>query len=246
VDITSALERLIANITSYAAGTGFFGGWVLQPTVVAAGILVLRVAQLGLRERHGYALFLLTAILLMPFALSVALGSPLPNRAMQALPLVAASMWLVLSLEWRNRAVSTVLLIGALLFSIWNAGITTRLFMAEQYAFDTDRTIAGNIAERLSGAGWDGRSLAIVIIGDRTLGPIERIASHETFGKSFFNWGEGGRASGFMRVLGYPMQFPSNEQQMIGSALGESMPTWPAKGSVLMEDGIAVVKFSDP
>jgi hypothetical protein len=247
VGTLTTIDRLVANLGSYLVGSGFFGGWILLPTIAAAVVLLAFVLRMSLRRRAWYAILLLAVICLMPFAMSAVLGTPLPNRAMQTLPLIAASIWLLLGLVLpRTNAVMAGLLAVAVLFAIWNAGITTRLFVAEDYSFQTDRTIAGQIAERLASEGWEGQPIPIVVVGDRRLGPVERFASHETFGKSFFNWGDGGRSSIFMRVLGYQMDFPTDDQKIAARARSESMPAWPAAGSVVLHEGTAVVKFSEP
>ena len=247
LDVVAVIRRLGGWASTYAIGSGFFGGWVLLPTVAAAAVLFFLTVRTGLRRRQWYPAFLLLLIFAMPVALAVALGTPLPNRAMQALPLVAASVWLLLGLVVpAKRSIMAAVVVGATVFTIWNAGVTTRLFLSEHHAFQTDRTIAGQISERLGEAGWDGQRLSIVVIGQRALGPLEQLAADETFGASFFNWDNGVRASVFMRVNGYPLFPPTNPQRVAASARAESMPSWPERGSVVLEDGVAVVKFADP
>ena len=57
---------------------------------------------------------------------------------------------------------------------------------------------------------------------------------------------QGQRTSFFMRAIGYPFSYPSPEQIDAAIARGWSMPSWPSAGSVVFEDGVAIVRFSEP
>jgi hypothetical protein len=239
--------RLARSVLHYVAGLGFEGGWVLIPSVVAAAAVLVLVVRWCLRAGWWFPLALLIVVGYAPFALSSALGTPLPNRAMQALPLVAAGMWLLLAMLLEGRRwMMMALIVMAGLFAVWNAGITTRLFLTEKMTYETDRVIATRIAERLAQAGWDGQPLPIVAVGSRPHGALEGTAVSETFGGSFFNWDQGLRTSVFMTVLGYPLRYPGPEHVEAGLARSQSMPVWPAAGSVIIEDGLVVVKLSEP
>ena len=178
--------RFGLQILRYASGLAFVGGWVLIPSIVAGLAVLVLLFRDGLSRARWYPVLVLVAIAFTPFALSAVLGTPLPVRAMQALTLVAASMWLLVSLMLpTKRMLTTVLLVAAGLLAVWNAGVTTRLFVTEHQTYENDRTVANQIIERLARAGWDGEAIAIVTAGERLLGPLEAIAADDTFGGSF-------------------------------------------------------------
>ena len=245
-DIGASLLWVVQPII-WAIGMGFHGGWVLVPTVAAAAYLVLLLIRRGTKTGSWYPVWLLLAIIASQFALSAALGRYLPVRTMQVVPLVAGSIWLLLSLTlpWKE-SLSKAMIVAALLFAVWNANSVTQLFMTEHAVFERDRTIAAQIVERLANDGWDGSEVPIVSMGDRELQPVEQLASSETFGLSFFNFYQGQRTSFFMRAIGYPFSYPSPEQIDAAIARGWSMPSWPSAGSVVFEDGVAIVRFSEP
>ncbi|MEA2025631.1 MAG: glucosyltransferase domain-containing protein [Chloroflexota bacterium] len=245
--VRAILGRLRDEIGSYLTGTGFVGGWVLIPTVIAAIALIAAVVVRAWRRHSWYPVLLLLIILLLPFALSAALGTPLPNRALKALPLVAGGIWLLLALVVpHGRALTAGLLGAAIIFAIWNGSIVTRLFVSEQLTYEADLRTSSQIMERLERAGWDGERVPLVVVGRRMGGPAERIAVDETFGGGFF-WRSGGlRAPGFMQAFGFPVMVPNAEERAAGAAAAEDMPDWPAHGSVVLEDGVAIVKFGDP
>ncbi len=245
--VRSILTRLGAEVVDYLTGTGFVGGWVLVPTVIAAVILLGSVIWRGWQRRSFYPVVLLLVIFALPFALSLALGTPLPNRAMHALPLVAGATWLLLALVVRHGRVLTAGLLGmALLFAIWNGSIVTRLFVSEQFTYEADLRTATQIMERIEQQGWDGERIPLVVVGQRIGGPGEHVAVDETFGRGFFWRSQGLRAPTFMQVFGFPVMVPDADQRAAGAAIAAAMPDWPASGSVLLEDGYAVVRFSEP
>jgi hypothetical protein len=237
--------RLGAVLLSYWMGLGFVGGWVLIPSVLAAGVLFVAIAPSAFRARFWYPLELVVLIMLTPFALWFVLGASLPNRSIQALVLVAAGIWLLLELVLpRRREVTVALLSGALLLAFWNTSINSRLFMTEKLTHETDQMIASQIFERLVQAGWDGRPVPVVLAGSRSRGEVEAQVADETFGQSAFVFTE--PTSDFMRMLGYRLERPTPSQMDAGFVRSVSMPAWPAVGSVLLYDGIAIVKFDQP
>lgn len=251
IDIDVSIGRIVQRIIDLLTGSGFPGGWVLLPTIAAGLLLVALVVRNGLRERQWYPLALVLLLAVMPFGLAVAVGRPLPNRAMQTLVLVAASVWLLLPLllytPQIRRWVGVGLLVVAVLFAVWNGGITTRSFVTEHQTWEADRATAYEIGRRLIEAGWDGQEvIPLATVGIRAQNRLERLARREFVGFSLFNGIEGRRSAGLMRLLGFPMERALDEDYAAAVARSASMPTWPATGSVVFEEGMAIVKFSEP
>lgn len=249
-DAASLIGQLTARMRGFALGDGFPGGWVLQPTIAAGVVLVAIVAFRGLRDRRWYPLALLLVMGITPFGLAIAIGQPLPVRAMQTLVLVSAGVWLLVAVllsPYRFWALGPVLLVMAALFAVWHGGIVTRSFVSEHQTYEADRAIAREIGERLVRAGWDPAApTAIVTIGQREQGPLETFAAHELIGFSLFNDVDGRRSAGVMRMLGYPLRHATAEETTAARERARTMPDWPAAGSVVLVDGVAVVRFSGP
>ncbi len=244
--IAAIVQELVSWIASYAIGEGFVGGWVLLPTVAAAvallGVMVYRAAQ-----GHGWwPIVVLLALLATPFSLGLALGGEQMNRTMQVLPWVAGSVWLLLALALpARRALVGVLLAAGVLLTVWHSSVTGRLFWTEHTTYENDRIIAAAIVERLAADGWDGEQVPIVSVGRRPVTPIEDHADDENIGMSLFNSGGGVRTAPFMITLGYPLWFATAEERALAHDHAQMMPSWPAGGSVVLHEGVAIVKFSD-
>jgi hypothetical protein len=238
---------LAQGIARYLSGHGFVGGWVLIPTIVVAAIVLVTAIRLGLAGGGWLAVLLLVALVLAPFLNSLAIGALVPNRALQAVPLVAAGLWLIaVEVLPRRREVVAGLAVCGLALWIWQGGITSRLYLVEATTFEVDRAIASRIAERLVDAGWDGHTIPLVSIGARSRSPVEDLADHESFGLPFFSEvSSGSRATGFMIALGHRMRYATDEERQAGLELARTMPVWPAEGSVVYEDGIGIVKFAE-
>jgi hypothetical protein len=239
---------LMDGIAKYVVGDGFVGGWVLLFSVGAwLGLLVVLILRAS-RGEGWYGLVLYAAISFLPFANSVAVGTLLPNRTMQALSLVAGAAWFLLVLAMPQRRQITPLLAGAaLLLWAWQAGITTRLYHVEITTYEIDRSIAAEVTERLVRQGWDGRELPLVSVGTRPPSAVEALADHDSFGLSFFNQlDDGARAPAFVIALGHAVRRPTALERQAGLDRSSSMPVWPAAESVVLEDGLAIVKFATP
>ena len=240
------LGNLSAWISSYLVGDGFVGGWVLLPTVGAAVVLFVMLVRRAVRGAGWWPVVLLAGIVLTPFSLGLALGGEQLNRAMQGLPIVAASIWLLLALTVRGKhTVVAALLVSALVLTLWHGSVNSRLFLTELTTYEVDRAIATSIVERLAAAGWDGEQVPIVSVGRRAITPIEDHADDEAIGSSFYNSAGGLRTPAFLIATGHPFWFATSEQRERAHERALGMPSWPASGSVLIADGVAIVKFSD-
>lgn len=50
----------------------------------------------------------------------------------------------------------------------------------------------------------------------------------------------------FLITIGYPIRLATPEERSAALARSASMPIWPAAGSVILQDGVAIVKFAEP
>ena len=99
----------------------------------------------------------------------------------------------------------------------------------------------------MRGSAGTARRSPIVSAGTRPRTTIEDIEGGDAFGVTFFNELHSGiRVVAFMQVMGHPVGFPTPEQRAEALAYAESMPDWPAQGSVTLRDGVAIVRFAEP
>jgi hypothetical protein len=49
-----------------------------------------------------------------------------------------------------------------------------------------------------------------------------------------------------MRLMGYSMRRATDAEAIAARERGVTMHDWPAQGAVVFENGVAVVKFSEP
>ncbi len=247
-DPVTIIGDLVRQVVEYATGEGFFGGWVLIPTIVVAVVLLLQLVADAFRGSSWWSVVLLLGLLLAPFGASIALGTALPQRAMHAMPLVAGAVWLLWGFAFRRSAFRTgILVVATIALMVWHSGVTSHLYYVELTTFETDRLIASAIAERLAREGWDGSNIPFVSVGTRPRTLIEDIDHGDAFGLSFFNELQGGiRAVAFMQAMGHPFAFASPDQRADARVIAESMPDWPAHGAVTLQDGMAIVRFAGP
>jgi hypothetical protein len=239
-------------ILAFFRGEGFLGGVAVLPLIVAGATALAifiwqAVRQSALRHGEVFQLLVLLAILLSPFYLWFALGTPMAYRTQQVLPLAysATILILVLKLKFQDRwrflaAVITVLAI------LWNGQANTRIFLSEYLSFKQDETMAHEIASRLYQAGWTGSPAPLIVVGTYSHAPQRYFLKSETIGGSFFEWDSGRRAPGFMSVLGYSFLWPTPAQQKEALEASAPLPNWPRQGSVAFIDGIAIIKMGEP
>ncbi len=247
LDTSFILGWLWSAIVALFRGQGFLGGQMVLPLIAAGTVALAIFIWRAVRCGEVIQLLLFLGILLSPFFLWFALGTPMPRRTQHVLPLAYSAIILILALKLRFQdrwrvlaAVITVLVI------IWNGQANTRIFLSEYLSFKRDENIANDIASRLSQAGWTGTSAPLVVIGTHSTTPARYLMKSETIGGSFFEWDSGSRAPGFMSVLGYPFVSPNAAQRKTALELSASLPDWPQPGSVRFVDGLAIVKMGPP
>jgi hypothetical protein len=119
-------------------------------SIAAAMVFIVILVGRASHSRRWYPMVLAVLIAVSPFILSLLLGATLPNRALQALPLLAASRRLLLVQvlpKW--RLLPAALVACASLLAIWNGDANTQLFLAEYLTFEEDKTVAAAIL-----SGW--------------------------------------------------------------------------------------------
>ncbi len=247
-DPIEIIRALVQQVLDYVTGEGFFGGWVVIPTVVLAALLMIHLIWRAVHGSGWWGSILFAGLLLSPFGASMMLGTALLPRSMQALPLVAGAIWVLWALTIpRTAARNAILIVATLTLTMWHSGVTSRLYYAELTTYEVDRGIASAIVERLAADGWDGTPVPLLTIGARPRTVIEDIDRADAFGYPLFNeYGSGGRSVPFMGAVGHSFIFPTLEDRARALTIAEGMPDWPADGAVVLRDGLAVVRFAEP
>lgn len=267
VDIYLQLDRLRADPAGSLkiagqALAGYLGG--KQPIYLGWGGAVLLLTWLGLlplwalfRDRSGNGMrqWLSTwlvaiigiALVAAPFVLSV--GS-LPARAHIAWPLLAA--WLatrsVPNAGPRLRAVYWAVLAY---YAVVAASIGSSLFYTEHLVRAADAALTQRLAPAIFEAAGPTANGAIpfALSGQYRLPVDGQMKRAEVFGTSFYEHDGGNvrRVALYMKLQGINGLDPvwlGNRPDLIPAA--QSMPNWPAPGSVRLVNGVVIVKLGPP
>ena len=126
LDIGLILSSLWRAILAFFHGQGFLGGAMVLPLIAAATVALAIFIWRAVARGEVLQLLLFLGVLLSPFFLWFALGTPMPYRTQQTLPLAYSGVVLLLSLKlglqdrWRVlAAILTALTI------VWNGQANT-------------------------------------------------------------------------------------------------------------------------
>ena len=248
----------VAAFRLYESGKGFLLGDLFQAGAgwkLLLGLeLALSVIILGRARRRG--LFwvvgaMLLALFLLPFALSLITGFPLPLRTMFP---IAVSLTAPVVIAWhliRHRSLRLLLLVAAVLVSLSNVQWINRVLLADFRRYQYDVFLAQQIGREIEKASspHGPRSVRVVVIGIYQSDPAITGYKYEVLGNSLFEWDGGNpfRVHAFMRALGFS-SFSVPSGQDIRQAMQESttMDSWPAASSIRIKDDLAIVKLSAP
>jgi hypothetical protein len=175
-----------------------------------------------------------------------------PIRSLVALPvLYAAGAASIVKHDWLGNVPRWLIFSFALFINAW---ISATLFNADAIARDRDRIMAGQLAERIAvlpGFQRD-QPRQLILVGQWTHnigGPALRV---EAFGGSFFEFDGGNpwRVERYLRLLGIEgLRGALITHAREDMAEIESLPSWPALGSVALVRDKLVIKLgpvSDP
>jgi membrane protein implicated in regulation of membrane protease activity len=135
------------------------------------------------------------------------------------------------------------ILAAALFVSVW---VSVSLFYTDHVARQRDEILTARIMARVDQIVPDphGR-IPFVVVAPARGRDVEAMRKVEIFGTSFFEHGpDPVRINAYLRVLGIDSLEPSTMAAVAPQrAIIESMPMWPAAGSVALVNGILVIKL---
>jgi hypothetical protein len=247
----------------------FFGHslWAFTALLIGSGVLYARSAS-HVSERHsqessqtsysllrGYsAFFTVLALLAIPLALNL-LSTPyrIPIRALMALPYVAwlaSTVWLELARSPKSRSIQAMGLALSGLLVVQCLVATSSYYAARAFNFRSDQLVASTL------------SAAIIQAPNPSGSPVTRLASEGALQRkvpyrtglyssapgSFFNWDNGNslRMVAWLQAMGIDgIQALEPKQVNTLAPAFATMKPWPAPGSIKVQDGIVLVKFSE-
>lgn len=194
----------------------------------------------------------LSALLISAFFLPLALGTPMPMRTLQNIPLTLAGFWLIFYLflkkEWAKNACMVFICIA----TFFNAQYIVRLFYSDNVRLQQDINFSNHIYQFiLNHVGSHIYSKPLVIVGKHhaPIYPFTLKSGYDVLGLSFYEIYEPGvnelSKHRFMSWLGNQYIKPTVDQEIEGWDLSKSMPTFPDAGSVLETDKLVVLKLSN-
>ncbi|MCL6479815.1 MAG: glucosyltransferase domain-containing protein [Peptococcaceae bacterium] len=173
-------------------------------------------------------------------------GAPL--RSVIYIPLVAG-LTLAAGYNRASQSLSVLLSTIIMLAIVGNSVVSNHLFASNAYAERLDGFLATEILRevKMLRPSTDYDLLKLEVVGKRSW-PLSRVMSKkETFGASFFEWGDGNRyrIAAYLRTKGLVVVGASEEERVRVWKDAQEMPCWPKPGWVRIRDGVLVVKLSD-
>lgn len=191
----------------------------------------------------------LLLLLLSGFAMIIINGNAMPSRAMMALPLMMALIWLI-SYTQSGAYLRKAIIVIALLIAINNVFINTRLFYTAKTVWDADRDLANRLTERILGSNppiTNGK-IKVHLAGNVAYKANELFIREGIFGLSKFEINEisPSRTEKIFLQSGITyFRFIKPGSDEINSEILHQMPCWPINGSVTIVGDIIYVKLSD-
>jgi hypothetical protein len=249
-----AIDRTIRRLLGLFLGTDpTFLRWrwgivSLLPAWLGAFAAVVGALQ---ARAEGLRIKMLAAILVLGSALCAAApvivsAGIVPIRSLVALPvLYAAGAASTVKHNWLGKVPQCVIFSFSLFINAW---ISATLFNADAIARDRDRIMAGQLAERIAALPGFQRDQPrqLILVGQWTHNIGGPAVSVEAFGGSFFEFDGGNpwRVERYLRLLGIEglrgalITHARDDMTEI-----ESLPSWPAIGSVALVRDKLVIKL---
>ncbi len=256
------IESVLGQIRSYIGEviTGEGVTWNYGYSIISIGLLCLLVYKFYKREETLKELMMYTLVVVgfiaSPFFLSIVLGSAPVDRAQLAVPLVAGLGAELIIMELGNRIPkkkACMLLNVAILFIVYRNVVTTdnRLLYTDYMVYEQEKQFSHELIAAVEQNGGREGTTKVAVVGTWHPGFNPSMIQGETLGKSFYEWdagvpgGTNSRIVGFWEALGYDYDEVTTEEYISLQERAAEMPIWPEEGSVVVEDGIAVVKISE-
>lgn len=272
-NLSEGFRKILSHIAYVCLGYGTF----YSPTFFIIAVLLLILwAGAVLKGRSPIQaclnLFLLIALYLSPFYLTIFLGEHPVFRAQLVLPFTTGFMlYLISTLIYRSLGACTLprssvrslsaktykfAFVAVSILCIWNeADITSRMYYTDALRFEQDLNLAESIARDISKVTGDSDyTSTIVFVGQKPVTYNSSYVKGDVMGQSFFAWDtdvepvncwSSHRIVGFMNCMGSHFQAPTQEEATNATALAATMTCYPREGSIIVKENFVIVKLSE-
>ncbi|NOR88248.1 MAG: hypothetical protein GQ527_11620 [Bacteroidales bacterium] len=252
--LTNIFSHLLMSTKEYLSGgnpsTGELGLSIKTFVVIIPVFTFLLIRKTSGFLKIIITLFLVTILILSPFAVMYLNGLKLPTRTFMSLPLMVAIIWLM-TYRYANYWFRKIMILFAFVILINNIYTNTRLFYSSYVSSQADRNMAIRIIERIYNLDPPvvNEHIQVFFVGMHQHKTNALFFKSDVFGASFFEWNPGSqyRIISFFRTLGMEelIAIPQEKRAQYKDEISK-MPYWPSKGSVRLIDGVTVIKLSEP
>lgn len=251
------VDAVAEYLLAYLGGGKWYLG-MLSVVVLWAGVVLVLVRFANGRRPGGVVVgaALLVAAMLTPFLIVIGTGVGWwPTRTLLGVPVLLAGV--AFTAGGAGFAPARLAYVGATALCLWHFAVSNnRLMYADQQQWVLDRQRMMEIARRVElAAGPEAGRTQLAVLGVPRSDPSPGRFQEETIGMSYFSpeltMMESGstsiRVGIALGVLGREfvgISTPAEYRAAI--AIASEMPHWPIEGSVVVRDGLAVVKLGPP
>jgi hypothetical protein len=242
-------EQALGVYLGFRANYGAISCFLVLPLVLA----FFGLARVAAGNGRAIALpisGLVIVILAVPFAINLMAGGTMPTRSFVAVP-VAITALCVIGVGYTSASILRLALILSPLVYLHILQISSQFYANRILARTHDQLLAGAIYERIAQVIPDmspEQRYRIDFYGAKPfVAPFQR-PPNATGGYSFFEWDGGStdRILNYLRLIGFTnLDRPDAEARASAVPIFESMPVWPAKGSIGLSNGMILVKLGN-
>ena len=214
-------------------------------------LFLLLIIMIYQNVKNSLFAIALGALFISSFFLPLALGTPMPIRTLQNIPLVLAGTWMIFYLFFDKQWVKQFCMIFICVATFFNAHFIVRLFYSDNIRLQQDIVFANHLHQfLLNRVGDHIYSKPLVIVGKHHASsyPFTLRSEYDVLGLSFFELYEQGineiSKYHFMSWLGNEYIKPTESQADTGRLLSESLSAFPAHNSVKETDELIILKLS--
>ncbi|ENH3197276.1 glucosyltransferase domain-containing protein [Enterobacter roggenkampii] len=237
------ITTLYLFVKQYITFTNYTGLNSFPFTVAWVAIII--ASSFIFRLKLSTIIFCCIITFLSAFSLNLVLGAWLPPRAMAQVPVVFAGLFTVAMVV--SRAKYAPLFIS-LVFLAAGSASSNSLFYSDYMARKSDEQMGREIVSTIYSKypDFDISRNPVFFYGSHVPFNSWRIPTADVFGSSFFEWDGGNNR----RIYAYLSNasiadFTHPNAQQVADSIGvaTSLPSWPNRGSVSMQNGVVIVKI---
>lgn len=248
----SSLKSLIHYLLQAFLGDGQVYTCVLGVECLLLFVLLVRYWRQK-RSLRGWYTLIVCGLLAVPFVTTLLMAGTAVNRQQLALVFAIAVLgWYELDAcrrrmarTWRRSVMQTVLAGVVLTASVAQIQMNTRLLYTDYKVLEQDYRMMEQIYEQALQKGAE-EGDTIVFVGVYPNTPDETLVENEVVGFSYFEVTEidPKKAAQAMQAYGFRVMTPDFPDYDRAAKLAEEMDCWPSGDSIVVEDGLIVVRLS--